>query len=264
MLRQKLGCARRRQIPAHTERSLAGIPSPKVSEQNHLREADGIAPATPGSQVRRLSWTPWLRASWGLGLPTREYGHREGMTNKEEQATSAARRHIIERPRLTRLLDETRATGDHARRPRRLRQDHTRPTVARRETSCLVSNDVGFCRCSRSRGWRRRGHAVSCPREEIGSSTGYVLRMTQFKSCARLRSFSRITLRVGRLKPGLLLMNTTFSHISGVRGVHSPTPRAIAFVFARDHSRQAPVGDRARAGLRRLHTRRPVKPENEF
>src|SRR6187397_1786580 len=44
----------------------------------------------------------------GVGLAAREGGPR-CMTELQEQAISVANRHIIERPRLTRLLDETTA-----------------------------------------------------------------------------------------------------------------------------------------------------------
>ena len=70
VLRQKLGCARRRQIRARTARSPAAIPSHKASEQYHpLRGTDGTrACGPPGSQARRLSRTSWRERNARIGL----------------------------------------------------------------------------------------------------------------------------------------------------------------------------------------------------
>ena len=70
VLRQKLGCARRRQIPS-AYRTLTGRdPLPKGLGAGPPA-SEGLtapAPAASGSQARRLSRTSWPERSRGIGL----------------------------------------------------------------------------------------------------------------------------------------------------------------------------------------------------
>ena len=125
VLRQKLGVRRRRQLPI-AYRSLTGD-DPRHRAQNPAgRGADGSASATPVGSRARLSSNARYISSGFCGIRDETMGEA---TATEPQAR---RRRFIERPRLTRLLDDAGA-GSTARRPRRLRQDDADPPVARRQ-----------------------------------------------------------------------------------------------------------------------------------
>src|SRR5690242_11959574 len=95
---------------ARIEPSPGAIPSHKASERdNRLRGTDGTRACGPtGSQARSPfgHLGPRQRGAYGLQRGMRR---PRCMTELREQAISVANRHIIERPRLTRLLDETTA-----------------------------------------------------------------------------------------------------------------------------------------------------------